>query len=114
MQGTYVKPIVYVGNYSENQIVYKANNTYEVGKQNVTFGAIQVELGRQWVLGERFLFDTYWGIGYGFDNKKDNYLNPNNNNYYDNTSAFNYVNARGGKSPGISATWGLKLGWLLK
>ncbi len=113
MQGTYVKPIIYVGNYGENKIVYKANNTYEVGKQNVTFGALQIELGRQWVLGDRFLFDTYWGIGYGFDNKKDSYEDPYNS-YWDNTSAFNYANARLGKSPGLSATWGLKLGWLLK
>lgn len=116
MQGTYVKPIVYVGNYKENKIVYKGNNIYEVGKQNVTFGALQLELGRQWVLGERFLLDTYWGLGYGFDNKKDSFDDQTGNTYYyfDNTTAYNYANARGGKSPGVSGTWGIKLGWLLK
>jgi hypothetical protein len=113
MQGTYIKPVIYVGNYSENRIVYKGNNQYEVGKQNVTFGALQVEFGRQWVFGERFLLDTYWGLGYGFDNKKDIYDDPYNY-YWENQSAYNYANARGGKSPGISGTWGIKLGWLLK
>lgn len=114
MQGTYVKPIAYLGNYSENRILYKGNNQYEVGKQNVTFAAIQIELGRQWVLGQNLTLDWYWGVGYGFDNKKDVFDDPYNSYYWENTSAFNYANARGGKSPGISATWGLKVGWLLK
>jgi hypothetical protein len=113
MQGTYVKPILYLGNYKENRIVEKANNTYEVGKQNVTFGALQIELGRQWVLGERLLLDIYEGIGYGVDNKKAVY-DYIFNNYGENTSAFNYANARAGTSPGLSFTFGIKLGWLLK
>ena len=118
MQGTYVKPIVYLGSYKENKIIYKGNNLYEVGKQNVTFGALQIELGRQWVLGQSLLLDTYWGIGYGFDNKKDSFDDQSGMRggpyYWENTSAFNYANARGGKSPGISLTYGIKLGWLLK
>lgn len=108
MQGSYLKPIVYLGNYSENRVAYKANQQYTLERQNITFGAIQAELGKQWVFGEKILLDTYFGLGYGFDNKKqDSY-------YYDDGSAFNYLNARGGRSPGISATWGIKLGLLLK
>ncbi len=113
MQGTYVKPIVYLGNYKENRIIYKGNNSYEVGKQNVSFGALQLELGRQWVLGDKLLLDIYEGLGYGFDNKK----NSNEDiysGYYDDATAFNYANARAGRSPGLSFTFGLKLGWLLK
>lgn len=112
MQGTYVKPIVYLGNYSENRIAWKANNTYVVEKQNVTFGALQIEAGKQWVFGERFLLDIYQGLGYGFDNKKDIY------EYYgfyeDNTAAYNYANARLGRSPGLSYTFAIKLGMLIK
>ncbi len=113
MQGTYIKPVIYLGNYSENKIVQKANNTYEVGRQNVTFGALQIEGGRQWVFGDRFLLDIYLGLGYGFDNKKHSYQNYFDS-YYDNTTAFNYANARVGKSPGLSSTSGIKIGWLLK
>lgn len=113
MQGTYVKPIVYLGHYKENQIVYKSNNTYEVGKQNVTFGAIQIEVGRQWVLGDKLLLDIYQGIGYGFDNKKSSYQDPFSY-YKDDYTAFNYANARAGTSPGFSFTFGIKLGLLLK
>ena len=113
MQGTYAKPIVYLGHYRENQIVYKSNNTYEVGKQDVTFGALQLEIGRQWVLGEKLLLDLYEGIGYGFDNKKPSY--QDGYFYYsDDYSAFNYANARAGRSPGFSLTFGIKLGLLLK
>ena len=118
MQGTYAKPILYFGYYKENQVLEKANATYEVGKQNVTFGALQIELGHQWVFSDKFLLDLYWGFGYGADNKKDAYQYESGTGYYyddfDGTAAFNYANARAGNSPGFSLTWGLKLGWLIK
>lgn len=115
MQGTYVKPILYLGYYKENQIVEKGNSTYEVGKQKVTFGALQIELGKQWVFGNKVLLDIYYGLGYGIDNKEDTYQYYNNGyDYYDDATAFNYANARLGKSPGLSASFGLKLGLLLK
>lgn len=112
MQGTYIKPLAYLGNYSENRIIWKANTTYEVGRQNVTFGAIQVEIGKEWVFGDKFLLDIYEGLGYGFDNKKDSY--QYNDGFLDNTSAYNYANARLGRSPGLSFTFGIKLGMLIK
>jgi hypothetical protein len=112
MQGTYIKPLVYLGNYSENLIEWKGGNNYEIGRQNVTFGALQVEAGKQWVFGDRFLLDIYTGLGYGFDNKKDSY--GYNNGYYDNTTAYNYANARLGRSPGLSTTFAIKLGLLIK
>jgi hypothetical protein len=64
-------------------------------------------LGRQWVFGEKLLLDAYFVLGYGIENKeRDSY-------YYDDGSAFNYINSRGVRSPGFSGTWGLKLGLLL-
>jgi len=114
MQGTYVKPMLYLGHYSETQMQEKSSNVFEKGKQKVTFGALQLELGRQWVMGDRFMLDMYWGVGYGFDNKKSSIKYLNNNYYFEDDAAFNYVNARGGNSPGLSATFGIKVGWLLK
>jgi hypothetical protein len=109
MQGAYAKPVVYLGNYSENRIAYKGNNQYELERQNVTFGALQVELGKQWVFGDRFLIDVYWGLGWGADNKKTNgYWFQNN------STAYNYINARVGRSPGFSSSFALKLGLLIK
>lgn len=115
MQGTYAKPILYVGHYSENMIEDKGNSNYEVGKQQVTFGALQIEIGKQWVFGDKVVLDFYYGLGYGIDNKKDSFQgNYTGYDYYENTSAFNYANARLGKSPGLSASFGLKLGLLIK
>lgn len=111
MQGGYARPTVYLGNYSENRVVYKANNQYDVERQNITFGALQVELGKQWVFGDRMLLDTYWGFGYGFDNKKEN---EDSYYYNDNMNAYNYINQRLGRNPGFSLTGGIKVGLLLK
>lgn len=109
LQGGYVKPVLYLGNYSENRVMWKANNQYVLERQNVMFGALQIEIGKQWIFGERFMLDVYWGFGYGFDNKKGNgYL------YADDLTAYNYINARLGRSPGFSTTFALKTGWLFK
>lgn len=109
MQGAYAKPVFYLGNYSENRIASKGNNQYVVERQNITFGALQVELGKQWVFGEKFLIDIYWGLGWGADNKKTNgYW------FQDNSIGYNYINSRIGRSPGFSSTFALKLGLLIK
>ena len=115
MQGTYAKPILYVGHYKENLLEDKGNGNYVVGNQQVTFGALQIELGKQWVFSDKVLLDIYFGLGYGIDNKKDSFQDSYTGyNYYENTSAFNYANARLGESPGLSTTFGVKLGWLIK
>jgi len=113
MQGTYAKPILYLGYYKENMILDK-NNVQEVGTQHVGFGALQIELGHQWVFSDKFLLDLYWGLGYGIDNKKDSYYSDSYNDPYANETAFNYANARLGKSPGLSFTFGIKCGILVK
>ncbi|MEJ7610178.1 MAG: hypothetical protein WKF88_03255 [Ferruginibacter sp.] len=114
MQGTYFKPVIYVGHYSENIIITKTNNISEKGKQKVTFGALQLELGKQRVFGEKMILDIYGGLGYGVDNKKSSYQYENYNNFYNDNSAFNYANARAGNSPSISLSFGIKLGLLIK
>ncbi len=109
MQGSYAKPILYLGNYSENIVVYKSTTSI-AERKNTTFAALQIEFGKQWVFGEKFLFDAYWGLGYGIDNKHKNgdYYNDNE------TSAYNYLNSRLGKSPGVSLSFGIKTGILIK
>ncbi|RYY58078.1 MAG: hypothetical protein EOO09_00475 [Chitinophagaceae bacterium] len=116
MQGTYLKPVAYVGHYSENYLLSKQSGTTEMHRQKVTFGAIQLEVGKQWVFGEKVTLDLYWGLGYGFDNKHDTYKYEDGYGYanFEDASAWNYANARGGRSPGLSATFGVKLGLLLK
>jgi len=109
MQGTYAKPILYFGYYKENVVTNKTGvETLE--KQHVTFGALQIELGHQWVFSDKFLLDLYWGFGYGVDNKKDDYYYSSDKS----EEAFNYANARLGTSPGFSFTFGVKCGLLIK
>jgi hypothetical protein len=110
MQGAYAKPVVYIGNYSENRVAYKNNNQYVVERLNVTFGALEVELGKQWVFGDKFLIDIYTGLGWAADNKKSD----GDIFFDDDTEAYNYLNQRLGKSPGLSLNAGLKLGLLIK
>ena len=105
MQGAYAKPMFYFGNYGENVVVDKGNQTV-IERQNVTFGALQVELGKQWVFGDKFLLDLYWGFGIGADNKKEDYAY--------NEEAYNYVIQRLGTTPGFALNGGLKLGLLIK
>jgi hypothetical protein len=110
MQGAYIKPVIYLGSYSENRIAYKANSQYDIEKQQVNFGALHLEFGKQWVFGNKVLIDGYWGLGYGFDNK----LESNSYTNSEATAAYNYANTRLGSSPGLSFSFGLKLGMLIR
>lgn len=110
MQGAYIKPVLYLGTYSENRVAYKASSNYEIEKQNVNFAALHLEFGKQWVFGDQILLDGFWGLGYGFDNKLES-------NSYTNSkasTAYNYVNSRLGNSPGLSFSIGVKMGLLIK
>ena len=110
-QGLYIKPIFYVGQYSENRIagISYQQQTYQLQRPSTTFAAIQIELGKEWVIGNKVLIDAYGGVGYSVDNK--NYYSTSYYNYKT-TSAFNYCNQRIGTSPGISTTLGIKAGFL--
>ncbi|MDB5211531.1 MAG: hypothetical protein JWQ30_2358, partial [Sediminibacterium sp.] len=98
MQGGYAKPLVYLGNYSENMRISK-NNIMSVEKRNISFGAIEIEFGQQWVMGNALLIDFYWGLGYAFDNK-DNGLGA-----YD-IAVHHYSVSRIGTSPGLAVSGG--------
>lgn len=95
-------------------MAYKGNSQYVKERQNVTFGALQIELGKQWVFNDIFLLDVYWGLGYGADNKKENGYNASSTYSTGDYSAFNYANARTGRSPGLSFSGGIKIGLLIK
>lgn len=110
MQGAYIKPVLYLGTYSENRVAYKASSQYVIEKQQVNFGALHLEFGKQWVFSNKVLLDGFWGLGYGFDNKLESNSYTNTNA----TAAYNYTNTRLGNSPGLSFSFGVKLGLLIK
>lgn len=112
MQGFYVKPAAYFGVYGENVIDIKTGQEV-VARRSVVFGAIMLDFGRQWVLGDRFLLNPHFGFGYVMDNVKDD-----NNGMYsdfgDEYAAHNYGVTRVGRSPGLGVMGGIRLGWLIK
>lgn len=78
MQGLYVRPEVMVGHFSRNDY----NSFSErIETEKTTFGAVTVNLGKQWVFSDIFILDIYGGLGYAFKghSRKSDY-----NDYYEN------------------------------
>lgn len=74
LQGTFIRPKLYLGFYSRDfyEAGRDANNYFILlkTKQNITFGDIMVELGRQWVFSDRMSMEIYGGLGYCFNTYK--------------------------------------------
>ncbi len=110
MQGSYVKPTATLGFYTDNAVNYKTGNPVLEKRQNV-FGAIILNFGHQWVFGDKFLIDIYYGLGYAFDNVKNNY----NDNYYYSADIYNhFVIQKAGPGANLGLSGGLKAGLLIK
>jgi hypothetical protein len=105
MQGNYVKPTATLGYYTDHALNYKSNMEPSVEKRNNLFGGITLNFGKQWVFGDQFLIDAFWGFGYAFDNQKSDY-------YYNDLR--NHFAIQGGAGSGFGMTFGLKVGMLIK
>jgi hypothetical protein len=108
MQGSYVKPTAVIGFYSDNAINYKTGNPVLEKKNNV-FGAIILNFGHQWVFGDKFLIDVYYGLGYAFDNVKDDYNDGYSTDIYN-----HFVIQKAGPGANLGLSGGLKVGLLIK
>jgi len=109
MQGTYIKPTTTLGFYKDNALSYKTGNPVIENRHNI-FGAIVLNFGRQWVFGEKFLVDLYYGVGYAFDNTK----NDNSNNYYSDNLYNHFVIQKAGSGANLGFSGGVKIGLLIK
>jgi hypothetical protein len=110
MQGIYAKPTFTIGNYAENQVVdYFTNGMPSIVKRNVTYGALTIQLGKQWVFGDRFLLDFYWGLGYTADNK-----GRSDNIDLSDFISNNFTSTRIGTGAGLAWEFGIKAGLLIK
>jgi hypothetical protein len=108
MQGSYVKPTATLGFYSDNAINYKTGNPV-LEKRNNVFGSIILNFGHQWVFGDKFLIDLYYGLGYAFDNVKDDYNNGYSTDIYN-----HFVIQKAGPGANLGFSGGLKVGLLTK
>ncbi len=109
MQGSYVKPTATLGFYTDNAVNYKTGNPV-LEKRNNVFGAIILNFGHQWVFGDKFLIDIYYGLGYVFDNVKNDY----NNGYYSTDIYNHFVIQKTGPGANLGLSGGLKAGLLIK
>jgi hypothetical protein len=105
LQGFYVKPNFYAGVYGQN-VVDEKNSQLVIDRQTVFYGSLQIELGKQLILGEKVTFDFYFGLGYALDNIKDD-----DEDYYAN---YHFSVIRGGEGVGLAASGGLRFGILLR
>ena len=108
MQGTYVKPTATVGYYTDNALNYKTGNAV-LEKRNNLFGSVILNFGHQWIFGDKFLIDLYYGLGYAFDNVKNE-----NSDYYSENIFNHFVIQKAGPGANLGLSGGLKAGLLIK
>jgi hypothetical protein len=109
MQGSYIKPTFTFGYYNDNALNTKDYNNPVIEKRHTIFGALTINLGKQWIFGDKFLLDVFFGLGYTFDNRKNS-----NEDYYDDYLYNHFVIQTTGGSGSLGLTSGVKVGWLIK
>jgi hypothetical protein len=118
LQGWYAKPEAILGVYSQNtltrQNIFSSSSSYQqsviTGKETIAMGALILNLGKQWVLGDAFLIDVYGGIGYALASNNRNY---NSSYYYYDEGPGNHFALSNPEGSGVGLTGGLKIGLLL-
>jgi len=111
LKGAYIRPEVAFSSYK-----FQPGPTYDymTGKEinsgtteNNTMFAVMINLGKQWVIQDKFLFDMFAGVGYGFGS-----ADKNDNNNYNNDSPFHYAFLGGSSGTAFAVTAGLRIGIL--
>ncbi len=116
LKGSYIRLQGYLGYYEESRLAYQYSNYYPYTSTSTkvvdkyTVGALQVQFGRQWVLGDHLVFDLFSGVGYGFASvvTSPSVSTP----YYDfYTKTYHYTFQKISTTP-LSLSGGLRLGFL--
>jgi hypothetical protein len=112
LAGFYIKPEVIFNSYKKDEEYYNYNvypYTYGVTEVSVTNYALNIVLGKQYILGNSFSLDIYGGIGYGIrSSNEDTNLIYN----YDNEASYEYSHTYGGSESPIVFSGGFALGVL--
>jgi hypothetical protein len=111
MQGTYIKPSATLGFYSDKALNYKTGSMDPtIEKRNNVFGGIMLNFGRQWVFGDKFLLDIFYGLGYAFATEH----NDRDNQFYYDVTTNHFAIQKLGEGANLGVNGGLKIGLLLK
>ena len=116
LSGSYIKPEILAGRFDRSNTFtwydYKHHGfRSHTHTQTVTYGVVNMVLGKQMVVDEVFALDVYAGVGYGFvktTNIPDRYLNEQ---YYNHSYYYYGASILHGQLP-FSYTMGVKLGYL--
>ncbi len=109
LQGSYFKPVAYLGSYRENILEHKPGGLLK-DHRLVVYGSLMTEFGKQWVVAEKVVLDMYFGVGYAFDNvDEDSHINASADEY----SAYHYTNIKVGRIPALALNTGFRIGILL-
>jgi len=100
LQGQYLKTELIFGVYGQD--IQDLNGDFY--RKSTIFGAFMLNFGKQWVLGNQIIVDSYVGVGYAFDNLNDTEDYAFHANHF-------ALSATG--DSGIGLTGGLKIGLLL-
>jgi len=108
MQGNYFEPKLTLGYFSDHALNYK-NNEPQVEKRSNIFGALTLNLGKQWVFGDKVLLDVYSGIGYAFDNH-----NRSQDDFFYDYYSNNFAIQKLGSGANVGINGGIRVGLLIK
>lgn len=102
MNGAYIRPEIVFGQYNEKW----TTGTFlfffgdvEKKEAKITYGAVLMNLGKQWIINDRFLIDLHAGLGYG---GAKNVGDGEEDSFHYGVATFN----------GLATTGGLKIGIL--
>lgn len=115
LKGGYIKPELVFGGYGVDARYgynsYGNRSSTTLYRDNVIFGAVLVNFGKQWVFDDSFLFDAYLGLGYGFTDFRTQYP-VGSGQYSENYTPYNYAFLGGVSEFPLAITAGLKIGFV--
>jgi hypothetical protein len=119
LRGSYLKPEIMIGFYAANMEYYYDHYVTEYGYSyytsstksrhtSVFSAALQLVMGKQWIIDNTLMLDVYAGVGYGFAA-----FSPYNKNYDFTNEQYHYGYTIGSEIP-VSFSAGFKLGLPMK
>jgi hypothetical protein len=114
LQGSYVKPEFYLGVYGQNFETNNGSGIAQLNKKTVVFSALMINLGKQWVLGDKLVLDVYGGLGYVVDNLNKITRQEEDGTYVEDYAGDHFGVITTGANSGFGFSGGLKLGILIK
>ncbi|MEJ2005862.1 MAG: hypothetical protein P8X57_13100, partial [Cyclobacteriaceae bacterium] len=103
LKGGYVKPQILLSIYKNKYLDYGTPIEQE---RNVVSGAFVINLGKQIIYDDSFVFDYSAGVGYGFESHND----PYGEGYYERPNQYGFLLAN---DLPLVFTFNLKIGFLL-